>query len=219
MAAPVPGLGVGALVVSLGVCVVGSLRVVVVSLRRVVLGFIAAVGTGVPLGLLVGRYLRWFHNGGLRTYVPSSAIRAELGERGFADMRVWPRGVDTRRFAPAFRSREMRALGHTVKLDELVSARDHGVSADFAGKNGMDRAALHNLLRLQMLGNASVGVTRGPLEIQWQGDHATVKCSVLLTGGGGRFLPERAQTYAITSGWREEDGEWRVYYAEWHAAR
>jgi hypothetical protein len=94
-----------------------------------------------------------------------------------------------------------------------------GVSADFAGKNGMDRAALHNLLRLQMLGNASVGVTRGPLEIQWQGDHATVKCSVLLTGGGGRFLPERAQTYAITSGWREEDGEWRVYYAEWHAAR
>lgn len=91
------------------------------------------------------------------------------------------------------------------------------VSTDFAGKNGMDRAALHNLLRLQVLGNASLGVTRSPLDIQLQGDHATVKCSVLLTGGGGRFLPERAQTYAITSGWREEDGEWRVYYADWSA--
>lgn len=90
-----------------------------------------------------------------------------------------------------------------------------GVSADFTGKSGMDRAALHNLLRAQMLGNASIGVTRGPLEIQLQGDRATVKCTVLLTGGGGRFLPERAQTYAITSGWREEDGEWRIYYADW----
>jgi hypothetical protein len=92
-----------------------------------------------------------------------------------------------------------------------------GVSSDFAGKNGMDRAALHNLLRLQMLGNASVGVTRGPLDIQWQGEHVTVKFSVLLTGGGGRFLPEQAQNYAITSGWREEEGQWRVYYADWTA--
>jgi hypothetical protein len=94
--------------------------------------------------------------------------------------------------------------------DDFMAA----VSADFAGNGGMDRAALHNLLRLQVLGNASVGVTRGPLDIELQGDRATVKCSVLLTGGN-RFLPERAQTYVITSGWREEDGEWRVYYADW----
>jgi hypothetical protein len=106
---------------------------------------------------------------------------------------------------------QMQTAVEERRTDDFLA----GVSTDFAGKNGMDRAALHNLLRLQMLGNASLGVTRGPLDIQLQGDHATVKCSVLLTGGGGRFLPERAQTYAITSGWREEDGEWRVYYADW----
>lgn len=100
------------------------------------------------------------------------------------------------------------------RIDDFMA----GVSTDFAGKGGMDRAALHNLLRLQMLGNASIGATRGPLDIQLQGDRATVKCSVLLTGGN-RFLPERAQTYLITSGWREEDGEWRVYYADWSASR
>lgn len=106
---------------------------------------------------------------------------------------------------------QMQTAVEERRTDDFLA----GVSTDFAGKNGMDRAALHNLLRLQMLGNASLGVTRGPLDIQLQGDHATVKCSVLLTGGGGRFLPERAQTYAITSGWREEDGQWRVYYADW----
>jgi hypothetical protein len=107
----------------------------------------------------------------------------------------------------------MQAAVEEKRTDDFMA----GVSTGFAGKNGMDRAALHNLLRLQMLGNASVGVTRGPLDIQLQGDHATVKCSVLLIGGGGRFLPERAQNYAIISGWREEEGEWRVYYADWGA--
>jgi ketosteroid isomerase-like protein len=107
----------------------------------------------------------------------------------------------------------MQAAVEEKRTDDFLEA----VSPDFAGKNGMDRAALHNLLRLQVLGNASIGVTRGPLDIRLQGDHATVECSVLLTGGGGRFLPERAQTYTITSGWREEDGQWRVYYADWSA--
>ncbi|HEX6059531.1 MAG TPA: glycosyltransferase family 1 protein [Gemmatimonadaceae bacterium] len=67
-------------------------------------------------------FLRWFHNGGLRTYVPSSAIRAELGERGFADMRVWPRGVDTTRFAPSFRTREMRARVGAAGDETVVAA-------------------------------------------------------------------------------------------------
>lgn len=108
---------------------------------------------------------------------------------------------------------QMQAAAEEKRTDDFME----GVSSDFAGKNGMDRAALHNMLRLQMLGNGSVGVTRGPLDIQVQGDRATVRFTVLLTGGGGRFLPEQAQTYAITSGWREENDEWRVYYADWSA--
>lgn len=46
-----------------------------------------------------------------------------------------------------------------------------------------------------------------------------MRVTALLTEGGGRFLPDSAQTYEITSGWREENGQWRVYYAEWKVRR
>jgi glycosyltransferase involved in cell wall biosynthesis len=53
-------------------------------------------------------YLRWFHNRGRRTFVPTAAICNELGARRFERLRVWPRGVDTDAFSPRFRSAEMR---------------------------------------------------------------------------------------------------------------
>lgn len=79
----------------------------------------------------------------------------------------------------------------------------------------MDRAALHNMLRLQMLGKSNVTVASSPLQIELRDETATVKFSVVLTGGAGRWLPDSAQSYSITSGWRMEQGQWRVYYAEW----
>lgn len=94
-----------------------------------------------------------------------------------------------------------------------------GVSEDFAGNNGMDHAALHNLLRTQVLLRSQVGVTTGPLEVRVEGESATVKFSVLLTGGSGGLLPDSAQAYTITSGWRQQQGQWRVYYAQWEASR
>jgi hypothetical protein len=89
------------------------------------------------------------------------------------------------------------------------------VTEDFIGDGGLDRAALHNLLRAQLLRNASIGATRGPLEIAIQGDRASVDFSVVLTGGAGGLVPERAQGYSIKTGWRIEDGEWRLFLAEW----
>jgi hypothetical protein len=89
------------------------------------------------------------------------------------------------------------------------------VAEDFSGSGGMDRAALHNLLRMQFLANASVGATTGPVSIDMHGDKATVDFSVVLTGGDGRVLPDRVQSYEVTSGWRLQDGEWKVYVAEW----
>lgn len=89
------------------------------------------------------------------------------------------------------------------------------VADDFVGAGGIDHAALHNLLRAQMLRNASIGATRGPLEIRLQGERAQVDFDLVLTGGSGGILPERAQAYAIRSGWRLEDGEWRLFLAEW----
>jgi len=90
-----------------------------------------------------------------------------------------------------------------------------GVSKDFTGNDGADRDGLHNLLRLQVLGRANVGVVTGPVEVELQGSRATVRFSALVSGGSGRFLPDSAQAYSITSGWREEDRNWQVYYAEW----
>jgi glycosyltransferase involved in cell wall biosynthesis len=54
-------------------------------------------------GELCWEYLRWFHNQARLTFCPSDTNRRELIERGFRNVRVWPRGVDTECFSPAHR--------------------------------------------------------------------------------------------------------------------
>jgi phosphatidylinositol alpha 1,6-mannosyltransferase len=54
-------------------------------------------------------YLRWFHNRAGVSLCPSEANRAELLARGFRNVRIWPRGVDTERFSPTRRSAAVRA--------------------------------------------------------------------------------------------------------------
>ena len=90
-----------------------------------------------------------------------------------------------------------------------------GVAADFAGNDGMDRAALQQVVRAQVLANARIGLTLGPAEVALVDDRATVRFSAVASGGGGRILPERAQAWDVTSGWRDVGGDWRLYYAEW----
>ena len=118
---------------------------------------------------------------------------------------------DTPEAALRAQLQEMQAAASERRAGDFME----GVAADFAGNEGMDRAALHNLLRIQTLGKSNIAVTTGPLEIDMQGDHATVRFTAVLAGGSGRFLPDSAQVYAITSGWRNEDGKWLVYYAQW----
>jgi glycosyltransferase involved in cell wall biosynthesis len=43
----------------------------------------------------VARYLRWFHNRTLATFVPSKPIIDRLEYLGFERLKLWPRGVDT----------------------------------------------------------------------------------------------------------------------------
>jgi hypothetical protein len=106
---------------------------------------------------------------------------------------------------------EMQSAASEGRMGDFIE----GVTDDFVGNEGIDRAALHNLLRMQALGKSNVSTTTGPLRIQMQGDQATVRFDVILAGGSGRFVPDSAQTYSIISGWRIEAGKWRVYYAQW----
>jgi len=50
------------------------------------------------------RWLRRFHNTGNATMVATPSLAAELGERGFTNIRLWSRGVDTAQFNPARRT-------------------------------------------------------------------------------------------------------------------
>ena len=56
----------------------------------------------------ISGYLRRFHNKANRTLVPTAAMRDDLESHGYLNLRVVPRGVDTRLFAPAKRSAELR---------------------------------------------------------------------------------------------------------------
>jgi glycosyltransferase involved in cell wall biosynthesis len=63
------------------------------------------------LGAIAGigwRFLRWFHNGTRRTLCPTRAIVAELKCRGFDNLSVWGRGIDTDQFNPRWRSDALR---------------------------------------------------------------------------------------------------------------
>lgn len=90
------------------------------------------------------------------------------------------------------------------------------VSEDFVGNEGLDRAGLERLLKGQLLLNAKVRTQTGPLQVELgEGGTATVRFTVLLTGGNGGLLPERGQMQDVVTGWREHDGDWQVYSADW----
>lgn len=75
-------------------------------------------------------YLRWFHNGGARTYCPTHAVERELAARGFRHMAIWSRGVDSVRFNPSFRSRALR---------ERLGVPDDVVLTVYVGRLGAEK--------------------------------------------------------------------------------
>jgi glycosyltransferase involved in cell wall biosynthesis len=52
-------------------------------------------------------WLRWFHNAGRATMVSTTSLAAELCDKGFRSVVLWPRGVDSERFHPG-RARDLR---------------------------------------------------------------------------------------------------------------
>lgn len=53
-------------------------------------------------------YLRWFHNRTDLTLCPTPSARQQLLTKGFRNVDVWSRGVDSRRFDPAHRDPQLR---------------------------------------------------------------------------------------------------------------
>lgn len=78
----------------------------------------------------IWRYLRWFHNQTLETYVPSRSTIADLESRGFERLVLWPRGVDSALFRPDRPGgRELRAaLGFGP--DDVVAAYVGRIAAE-----------------------------------------------------------------------------------------
>ena len=58
---------------------------------------------------LVAEYLKRFHNRTSRTFVPTRELRAQLMSKGYRELAVVARGIDTQLFAPARRSAQLRA--------------------------------------------------------------------------------------------------------------
>ena len=84
---------------------------------------------------------------------------------------------------------EQQLRDRFTALQQAIEERRPGdamawVAEDFSGPQGMDRAALHNLLRAQLLMRDRVGVTTGPLDVVMQADTAMIRFDALLTGAG-----------------------------------
>lgn len=108
------------------------------------------------------------------------------------------------------------AMEQAVEAGDVADFLEH-VSADFSGNGGQyDRRQMHALLRALTLRHRDIGVALGPLDVALHGeDRATVKVDAVATGGSGGLLPDTGRHFAIESGWREENGEWRCISATW----
>jgi glycosyltransferase involved in cell wall biosynthesis len=80
---------------------------VVASYHTDIPGFLQRWKIG-ALSSVVRAYLRWMHNQADLNLTPSRFTRDELKTSGFERVRVWERGVDTKRFHPARRTEAWR---------------------------------------------------------------------------------------------------------------
>ena len=103
---------------------------------------------------------------------------------------------------------------------EAIETRDAAavtalLAEDFVGTGGLDREGARRMAHVLFLRHRDIRLQTGPLDIDLQPSHARVRFSAAIVGGGGRLLPEAGQFYDVDTGWRLEDGEWRLASATW----
>src|SRR3546814_8266405 len=116
-------------------------------------------------------------------------------------------------------SAEQALRGDIASLQAAIESRDAGEMAgflaeDFVGNDGLDRDGAQRLAAVYFMRNASIGVTPGPLDVEMQGDHATVRTTVVLTGGSGALLPERGRVHRSEEHTSELQSLMRSSYAD-----
>ena len=99
--------------------------------------------------------------------------------------------------------------------EHRVSALMASVAEDFNGPDGMDHKQLRQYLTVIGLQNQQLGTTLGPLQIDITGDRARVGFTLAASGGASGWLPDRAQVYAVETGWRMEGSDWKLISATW----
>ena len=66
----------------------------------------------------------------------------------------------------------------------------------------------------QLLLNQRIEVVLGPVDLSIEGKNAQADFTVVLAGGNGR-LYERGRIHKVSTHWREQDGQWLLYRAQW----
>jgi hypothetical protein len=106
------------------------------------------------------------------------------------------------------------ALAAAIEARDPAAMQQH-LAADFIGNDGLDRVGARRLAMGYALRHRDIGITIGPLDVEMAPAHATVRCQAILRGGSGRALPDSARIFDVESGWRMEDGEWKLASARW----
>jgi glycosyltransferase involved in cell wall biosynthesis len=108
----------------------------------------------------IAAYLRKFHNRTALTMVPTESLRRELSLRGFRNLEVVARGVDTRLFDPVRRSDELRRQWGAAPGTPVIAY----VGRIAAEKNLDALAAAFDAIRARVPAARCVVVGSGPAE-------------------------------------------------------
>lgn len=120
------------------------------------------------------------------------------------------------RTPPEQRLRETIATLQTALQARQAGPLRQALAEDFVGPEGLDRDAAVRLAQGLFLRHRQIGADiLGPLQVQMQPGHASVRFELALTGGAGGALPESARIYSVETGWRLVDGDWRLTSARW----
>lgn len=114
--------------------------------------------------------------------------------------------------------KELRAaigdMAAAIDQQRVADSLKH-VSEDFTRESGaFGKADARRVLAGAMLRNEKIHLTTSVTDLRIDGERAFVKLRVIAAGGSG-LLPERGQMWEFDSVWRREDGQWKVYNAEW----